>query len=59
MEGKVWISHESSFALIKLVPTKSRLLDTSAVALMKAIKNPVEIQGKGNIVFIKKSITFL
>uniref|UniRef100_A0A1B6E280 Xaa-Pro aminopeptidase 1 n=1 Tax=Clastoptera arizonana TaxID=38151 RepID=A0A1B6E280_9HEMI len=45
LDGKVWISHGSSSALVMLIPEKLRVLDTSAVALMKAIKNPVEIQG--------------
>lgn len=46
--GKVWISAESSYALVNLVP-KNRHIDTAnPVLLKKAIKNPVEVNSMRN-----------
>lgn len=42
--GKIWISNNSSYALVSMIPEKRRILDTSPVSLAKAIKNPVEIE---------------
>ncbi|XP_075222774.1 aminopeptidase P isoform X3 [Lycorma delicatula] len=47
-DGKVWISQSTSYAPISVVPKKLRLLEVSPVALLKAIKNDVEIQGMIN-----------
>ncbi|KAK3854552.1 hypothetical protein Pcinc_038976 [Petrolisthes cinctipes] len=43
--GKVWISNHSSHAVTQLVPRERRLTKLSPVALMKAVKNEVEIKG--------------
>lgn len=43
--GKVWITHSSSYAFVNMVPERQLILDTSPIALMKAIKNEVEIEG--------------
>lgn len=48
LDGKVWISYGSSYALASIVPEKSRITEVSPIAVMKAIKNPVEIQGLTN-----------
>lgn len=47
-DGKVWISSSCSYGPISAVPKKLRLLDVSPIALLKAIKNEVEIQGMIN-----------
>lgn len=44
-DGKIWISPESSYALSAAVPEKMWLSEISPIQVMKAIKNPVEIQG--------------
>lgn len=40
---KIWISRNSSFALVSMIPKNRRILDPSPVALAKVIKNQVEI----------------
>ena len=45
VEGYIWLSENASIALTSLIPSKRLLLDLCPVAIMKAIKNPVEIQG--------------
>ncbi|KAF4518461.1 hypothetical protein B566_EDAN002116 [Ephemera danica] len=45
---KIWISEGSSFALCSLVPEFSLITEITPVALMKTIKNQVEIQGMIN-----------
>ncbi|XP_067012527.2 xaa-Pro aminopeptidase ApepP isoform X2 [Anabrus simplex] len=47
-EGKVWISNGSSYALVSIIPDKVRLTEITPIALMKAIKNSVEINGMIN-----------
>ncbi|XP_046997256.1 xaa-Pro aminopeptidase ApepP isoform X2 [Schistocerca americana] len=47
-EGKVWISAGASYALTSLIPDKKRVSEATPIALMKAIKNNVEIQGMIN-----------
>lgn len=44
--GKVWVSNHSSQAIMQLVPKDKRLSKLSPIAIMKAIKNPTEIQGR-------------
>lgn len=43
--GKIWISDKSSYALCDMVPKLRRVNDRSPIALMKSIKNDVEIAG--------------
>lgn len=45
---KVWISEYSNYALISLVPKNSLITSITPVNLMKAVKNPVEVQGMIN-----------
>ncbi|KAI5740276.1 hypothetical protein M8J76_002331 [Diaphorina citri] len=45
---KVWISEYSNYALVSLVPKKSLVSEITPVNLMKAVKNPVEVQGMIN-----------
>lgn len=44
-QSKVWIAQTSSFFLTSLIPSTKRHLEITPIALMKAIKNPVEIEG--------------
>ncbi|XP_063235388.1 xaa-Pro aminopeptidase ApepP [Bacillus rossius redtenbacheri] len=46
--GKVWISSDSSYALARLFPDSLRILEITPIAVMKARKNPVEVQGMVN-----------
>ncbi|XP_055925611.1 xaa-Pro aminopeptidase ApepP-like isoform X4 [Argiope bruennichi] len=48
--GKILISSSSSYAVANLVPEENRIINVepSPVALMKVIKNPVEIKGMKN-----------
>lgn len=46
--GTIWISSPSSAALNTLIPKTRRLSQLSPVAKLKAMKNPVEIQGMKN-----------
>lgn len=55
--GKVWITHSSSYAFVNMVPERQLILDTSPIALMKAIKNEVEIEGQ--LVFFIKVRVFI
>ncbi|KAK6639078.1 hypothetical protein RUM43_007348 [Polyplax serrata] len=43
--GRIWISHDSNYTLVSLIPEKRRLTQISPVSPMKAIKNEVESQG--------------
>ena len=43
--GKAWICNHSSQAITQLVPKDRRLSKLSPIAVMKAIKNPIEIKG--------------
>ena len=43
--GKIWISNKSSYALSNLVPNEKKIVKITPVSIMKAIKNPVEING--------------
>jgi Xaa-Pro aminopeptidase len=43
--GKLWLPSSSSYALTMLVPENRRIQDASPIALAKALKNPVEIEG--------------
>lgn len=56
VEGKVWITHSSSYAFVSMVAERKLILDTSPIALMKAIKNEVEIEGQ--LVFSMKVPVF-
>lgn len=42
--GKVWISSESSYALVSLVPKNRHIDSPNPVLLKKAVKNPVEVE---------------
>lgn len=49
VDGYIWFSEHSSYTLVDLVPKKNRITtDITPICLMKAIKNPVEIQGMRN-----------
>lgn len=48
LSGYVWLAELANYALISLIPPKSLLLELSPIALMKAVKNPVERQGMRN-----------
>jgi len=43
--GKIWLSDTASQGLVCLVPPKRRFLKVTPIALMKNIKNPVELAG--------------
>jgi Xaa-Pro aminopeptidase len=45
---KVWVSVGSSYQFTSMVPKKRRYQEITPVALMKAIKNDVEVQGIRN-----------
>ncbi|XP_070541372.1 xaa-Pro aminopeptidase 1-like isoform X2 [Ptychodera flava] len=45
---RTWISSKSSYALINIIPKGRRIIQSSPIALAKAIKNEVEIQGMRN-----------
>ncbi|GJQ83847.1 hypothetical protein Trydic_g5704 [Trypoxylus dichotomus] len=47
-EGFAWLSEDSAYALTNLVPSKHLLTELTPIALMKAVKNPVEIKGMKN-----------
>lgn len=42
-DHKLWISQGSNYLLNSLVPEKKRVQEITAINLMKAIKNPVEV----------------
>jgi hypothetical protein len=44
-DGKIWVSPDSSYALSAIIPDKLRVGELTPIPVMKAIKNPVEIQG--------------
>ncbi|XP_059620428.1 xaa-Pro aminopeptidase ApepP isoform X1 [Phlebotomus argentipes] len=46
--GKFWISPTSSFSLNHLIPEKRRVQEITPIALLKAVKNPVEVEGLKN-----------
>ena len=46
--GKVWFSDTASRGLVSLLPSNKTMLKLTPVALMKAIKNPVELRGFEN-----------
>ena len=46
--GKIWLSDTASQGLVCLVPPKQRILKLTPIALMKSIKNAVEIAGFDN-----------
>ncbi|CAL1270903.1 unnamed protein product [Larinioides sclopetarius] len=48
--GKILVSSSSSYAVVNLVPEKYRIIDSepSPIALLKVVKNPVEIKGMKN-----------
>lgn len=48
LDGYIWCSEQTNYALINSVPRKYMLVDTTPIALMKAIKNPVESEGMRN-----------
>jgi hypothetical protein len=41
----MWVSPDSSYALSAVIPDKLRVGELTPIPVMKAIKNPVEIQG--------------
>lgn len=45
IDGKIWISSKSSYALSNSIPKTRRVELPSPIAQMKAVKNAVEIQG--------------
>ena len=44
-QGRIWISHNSNYGLVSLIPEKRRFTQICPVAPLKAIKNNTEIQG--------------
>lgn len=44
-DGKVWISHGSSYSLTALIPEDKLHQEITPIAVMKAIKNKVEVEG--------------
>ncbi|KAJ3653741.1 hypothetical protein Zmor_012978 [Zophobas morio] len=48
IEGFAWFSENASYALTSLIPAKSLLAEITPVPLMKAVKNPTEINGMRN-----------
>uniref|UniRef100_A0A1I8N275 Metallopeptidase family M24 n=1 Tax=Musca domestica TaxID=7370 RepID=A0A1I8N275_MUSDO len=44
-ESKIWISPGSSYYLNALIPKKIRHQEITPIALAKAIKNPIEVEG--------------
>lgn len=44
-DGKLWISKDSSHALVQLVPKERLCSQTSPIQLLKGIKNETEIYG--------------
>lgn len=46
--GKIWLSKYTRYFLATAVPESRRILKLTPIALMKAIKNPVEVQGMKN-----------
>ncbi|XP_061387070.1 xaa-Pro aminopeptidase ApepP [Musca vetustissima] len=44
-EAKIWISPGSSYYLNALIPKKIRHQEITPIALAKAIKNPIEVEG--------------
>ncbi|KAG1697394.1 putative Xaa-Pro aminopeptidase P [Nymphon striatum] len=49
--GKVLITSRSSFALYDTVPQEQRMIIESPLIMMKAVKNPVEVEGMRNAHF--------
>lgn len=43
--GQLWLPTKSNFAIVSLVPEQRRICRLSPVAIAKAKKNPVELQG--------------
>ncbi|KAJ8920725.1 hypothetical protein NQ315_004864 [Exocentrus adspersus] len=49
LDGLIWFSENTNYGLIGLIPKKNLLLtNITPVQLMKAVKNPVEINGMRN-----------
>jgi hypothetical protein len=44
--GKIWVSPHSSYALSAAIPDKLLIGELTPIPALKAVKNPVEIQGK-------------
>jgi len=47
-EGKVWVNKHCNYALASLVPEDRLLTKHTPISLMKATKNPIEVQGMIN-----------
>ncbi len=43
--SQIWFAKGASQGLVSLVRQKQRLADVSPVALLKAVKNPTELDG--------------
>lgn len=41
---KVWVPNNANYHIYSLIPEKKRLCELSAVTLMKAVKNPTEVE---------------
>lgn len=46
--GFTWLAKSCNYALVSLVPENLRLVQITPVALMKAVKNPIELKGIRN-----------
>ncbi|XP_065919965.1 xaa-Pro aminopeptidase 1-like [Dysidea avara] len=46
--GKIWISKKSSYSILQVVPQNRLFTKLTPIALMKAIKNEIEITGMRN-----------
>ncbi len=47
-QAKVWMNKKCNYALANLVPKDRLLMKLTPISIMKAIKNPVEVQGMIN-----------
>ncbi|ODN00352.1 Xaa-Pro aminopeptidase 1 [Orchesella cincta] len=46
--GKIWLAKTCSYNLARIVPENRQIVDLSPLVLLKAVKNPIEIQGFKN-----------
>ncbi|OXA57386.1 xaa-Pro aminopeptidase 1 [Folsomia candida] len=47
-QGKVWMNKKCNYALASLVPKDRLLIKLTPISVMKAMKNPIEVQGMIN-----------
>ncbi|ODN05305.1 Xaa-Pro aminopeptidase 1 [Orchesella cincta] len=44
-DSKIWFNQNTNYALINLIPADRQIMKLTPIALMKAIKNPTEVDG--------------